>query len=97
MDEKGYEFYRQEGKGFRSLRVDCDGTGLRISGQDLGEYVRQFFGKDEYEFWVDVPREAVADLAMALIRHHYAGREKAVDEIRDLCEKYGVEHKFQTW
>ena len=97
MGTKGFEFYRDEGPEFRSLRVDYDGTHLRISGQDMGKSVEDWFGKYDHEFWIDVPNDAVVDLAIALVRHHYADRAHAVTEIKEICQKFGVDHKFQIW
>ena len=97
MAAKGYEIYRQDGENFRSLRVDRQDDCLRISGLDMGKSVEEAFGKSDYEFWVDVPLNAMTDLAIALIRHHYSGRAGAVSEIRKVCEEFGVENTFQTW
>ena len=97
MAAREFEIYREEGENFRSLVVENCDTHLRVSGQDMGKLVEETFGKSDYEFWVDVPHNAVLDLAIALIRHHYSGRAGAVNEIRKICEAFGVDHKFQTW
>ena len=92
------EIYRQEGDEFRSVRltVGPDGS-VRLDAQDMGKFVQQIWGDDDYEFWVDVPARAINKLAFALLRERYAGRGGAVDEFRAFCEKEGIEHEWDSW
>lgn len=97
MGAKNFEIYREEGENFRSLMVETCDTYLRVSGQDMGKLVKEILGASEYEFWATVPQDAVLDLAIALIRHHYSGRADAVNEIQKICESFGVDHKSEAW
>jgi hypothetical protein len=92
------EIYREEGAEFRSvcLSVSADGP-VRLSAQDMGKLTEEFWGDDDYEFWVDVPAIALPKLVLALIREKYSTRSDAVDEFRAFCEKEGIEHKWGSW
>jgi hypothetical protein len=82
-EEESYhaELYLQEGAQFRSVRVSVRADGsIRLDAQDMGEYVEQVWGDDDYEFWVDVPSTAIRKLVFALLRDRYIGRRDAVDE-----------------
>jgi hypothetical protein len=92
------ELYLREGAQFRSVRVTVGTDGsIRLDAQDMGEYVEQVWGDDDYEFWVDVPSMAIRKLVFALLRDRYIGRRDAVDEFRAFCEKVGIEHKWVSW
>lgn len=92
------ELYRRDGEEYRSVRVTWykDGS-LSVHGHDMGPIVEKVWGDSDYEYWTRIPPEAFAKLAFALIRRHYMGRERAVEEIRDLCAEADVPHKFDTW
>jgi hypothetical protein len=90
------ELFRQAGAAFRSIRlhVQPDGS-VKIEAQDLGESARGCEG--EYEFWVDVPAEAIRKLVFSLLREKYSGRSGAVDEFNTFCKKEEVEGKWGCW
>ena len=92
------EIFRQEGDSFRSVRlcVNADGS-VRLDAQDMGKQVEEVWGDSDYEFWVDVPAEALGKLAFALLREKYAGRSRAVDEFRAFCEREDIEHKWGSY
>jgi len=96
--ESSFEIARQEGSDFRSVLVELhvDGS-LRVSGQDLGPGTRLVSDDGEYEFWVDVAREAVQKLAAVLIRDRFQGDLDAVSKFEDVCIASGVPHRFWTW
>ncbi len=88
------ELFRREGDPFRSVRlsVDADGS-VRLNAQDMGKAVREVWGDNDYEFWVDVPASALRKLVFALLHEKYAGRERAVDEFGEFCKQKGIEHE----
>jgi hypothetical protein len=99
MTEKySEEIYRQEGGEFRSIRltVNVDGS-VKLDAQDIGATVKSLWAADDYEFWVDVPANALHKLVFALIREKYSGKNKAVDEFKAFCEKEAIEHKWDNW
>ena len=92
------ELFLREGTHFRSIRVTLETDGvLHVDGQDMGPLVEEIWGDSDHEYWTRIAPEALGRLAFALIRRHYAGREHAVEEIRELCVEAGVPHKFDTW
>ena len=78
------------------LQLQADG-GVRLHAYDRGATARLTFGRDEYEFWVTVPPEAVARLAFELLRDKFTGRTQAVTEFRDFCKSREIVNKFDTW
>jgi hypothetical protein len=97
-DTYSAELYRQEGTGFRSVRltVKPDGSVL-MDAQDMGKSVDEIWGDSDYEFWVDVPASAIRKLVFALLRDRYAGRPGAVDELNAFCEKEAIERTWDSW
>ena len=78
------------------LQLQADGA-VRLHAYDKGATARLTFDRDEYEFWVTVPPEAVARLAFELMRDKYAGSLQAVTEFRDFCKSREIVNTFDTW
>src|SRR5262245_18174977 len=78
------------------LQLQADG-GVRIHAFDRGATAKLTFDRDEYEFWVTVPAEAIARLAFELLRDRFTGRLQAVTEFRDFCKSREIINKFDTW
>ena len=78
------------------LQLQADG-GVRLHAYDRGATAKLTFGRDEYEFWVTVPPEAVARLAFELLRDKFVGRLQAVTEFRDYCKSREIVNTFDTW
>jgi hypothetical protein len=72
-------------------------NGVELGALDAGPLVQQTWGRDYYEFWVDVPADEIHNLLFALLRERYAGRNDAVDEFRTFCEKEGIKHEWGSW
>ena len=92
------ELYRQEGDPFRSVRlsVNADGS-VRLDAQDMGKHVKEVWGDDDYEFWIDVPATALRKLVFVLLSEKYVGRSGAIDEFRAFCKKAEIEHEWDSW
>jgi len=92
------EIYRQDGENFRSIMLTLEPSGtIMVDTQDMGPLVQQVFGDSDYEFWIRVPPEAVGRLAFALLKKLYAGRDRAVDEVRDFCADEGILYEGGSW
>jgi hypothetical protein len=98
MEAISIQISRQEGEESRyvNLSIQADGS-LRLHASDVGPTVKGFWNCDEYEFWVDVPPEALRKLLAALLREKYLGRRDAVDEFRTFCEKETIAHEWDSW
>jgi hypothetical protein len=92
------ELARVEGSESRTvhLQLQADGA-IRLHAYDRGATAKLTFNRDEYEFWVTVPVEAVARLAFELLRDKFAGRLQAVTEFRDFCKSREIVNAFDTW
>ena len=83
-----------DGEEYRSVALTLgDDGGLQLSAHDMGPNVERFWGDDDYEFWVEIKPHAMRQLAFALLRDRYAGREHSVDELREFCEQNAIEHQ----
>ena len=91
------EIARKDGVEFRSvrLRLEDDG-GIKMDAQDIGPTVTEFWGHDDYEFWVRVPPASASKLALELLRQKFSGQLGAVDAFRAWCKAHGVEHEFEA-
>jgi hypothetical protein len=98
MADQVTEIARQEGAEFRSVRLAVEDDGaIKMDAQDIGPTVTQFWGDDEYEFWVRVPPTSVSKLAFELLREKFSGQLGAVDAFRDWCKAHGVQCEFDSW
>ena len=92
------ELARQEGAEFRSVRLALDDDGaIKMDAQDMGPTVTQFWGDEDYEFWVRVPPGSLPKLAFELLREKFSGQLGAVDAFRDWCTAHGIQHEFDSW
>ena len=97
-DTTSVELARESGTEYRSVRLRITGDGgIRLDAHDMGPTVVQVFDHDDYEFAVEVPAAAVAQLAFELLRDRFSGDIRAVDELRRLCEERGIAFRFETW
>ena len=92
------ELFRQEGDQFRAVDLTVNAGGsVKLYAQDMGVDVKEIWGDDEYEFWVDVPARELHKLVFALLREKYSGRSQAVTEFKEFCGKEEIKHEFQSW
>ena len=91
------ELYRYDGENFRSVRVREEADAIVVGTQGMGPTTREVWGATDYEFWTSVPQSAWGSLAVALIREFLTDDPKATDRLRDICQRYGVEHTWDRW
>ena len=87
------------------VRADyCNGK-LTISGQDLGEVVESAWGDSDYEYWYSFDKAETAKLITAIwgeddfpaaLLREFSG-EGGCRALRALCEKNGIEFRFDSW
>lgn len=92
-----HELYRNEGKHFRSVRVQVDDEKFTIETQDMGPTTEQFWGDSDYEFWTTVAREEWGNLLMALAKEFLANEPKATDRLADICRRHDVKCTWASW
>ncbi len=97
--EKNMEIYREDGKNFRSIRSDFKDDGrLVISGHDMGPITEEFWGKDEYEYFMIIPKESVELFTLNLLKHVF-NNDKRVNwtDVRNILEKNNIDYHFDYW
>ncbi len=87
---------RGETSRFIDAKIDEHGD-LIVSGQDVGKAPREWWGDDDYEFWVTVKSEHKDKVILALIEKLYSGNFRAVDEFRDFLQSKGIPFGWMTW
>lgn len=98
MTEKSALLFKEDGDESRIVSLSCQDDGsIRLYTSDVGPTAERFWGSDEYEFWVTIAPDSIADLAFALLKERFSGKSKAVDELREFCERNGVKHSFDQW
>jgi hypothetical protein len=89
-----------ESIGKTSIYIDAEirGNGdLQLSGQDVGEGPRKFFGDSDYEYSLTVSKEHKDDLLLLLIEKLYGGSSSAVSKFRGLLESKGIPCEFHSY
>lgn len=88
------------GTRFLGAELTPDGS-LRISGQDIGAGVEQFFGYDEYEWEWTIYPDGVGKLADALGTDDILGglRKRFADDAAAGLEAFLAEHgvQWESW
>ncbi len=82
-----------------SVRLDVlvDGSGnLVMEGEDIGPKVRRFLGKDEYEFWVTVPKRHKDLLLLHLVKEAFGEGAISSDFMKWLDEKK-IPYQFHSY
>ena len=79
---------------------------LTVSGQDLGEPCKRFWGSDEYEYWYIFDEENTEKLLFLLskegtdpveqLQKHFNGMT-ACRSLRTFCEAEGIAFQFSNW
>ena len=92
------QLYECEGE--TSVFIDAeiaDSGDLLMSGQDVGEAPKEFWGDADYEYWVQVSAEHKDRLLLALVEKVYRGNPRAVSEFRAFLKEKGIPSTFQSW
>ena len=96
--ERSIELAGRSGTEHRSVRLSVRNNGsIRMDAHDMGALVKEMFDRDDYEYAVEVPADAIAELAFALLRERFAGDVSAVDALRAFCAAHAIAHRFDTW
>ena len=79
-----------------SLTLRDDGS-IQMYTSDDSQLALKIWGKEDYEFWVTVPPDAVPKLAFEMLQAHFAGRVGATDELKTFCKTNDIECKWDCW
>ena len=95
---KHVELYEQKGDLRISIDAAIDDKGnFLVSGQELGESVRKFWGDDDYEYWLFVSKENKDRLLLALIKRLYAGNANAVGDLCKWLRENDIPYVFDSY
>lgn len=92
------KLYESRGKTSIFINAEIKQNGdLQLSGQDVGEAPKEYWGDSDYEYWLTVPGEHKDDVLLLLIERLYRGNASVVSEFRELLESSGIPCEFNSW
>jgi hypothetical protein len=95
---KRLRLYEERGETSRFIDTEIgEGGDLLVLSQDVGKSPREWWGDEDYEFWVTVPSERKDDVLLALMGRLYGGSSSAVGDFREFPESRGISFEFATW
>lgn len=95
---KRVELCNQKGDPWITIQAEIDNKGnLLLSGQDLGQSVRDVWGDDDYEYWLLVSKEHKDRLLLALIKRLYAENTRVVSELGDWLRENDIPYVFDSY
>ena len=92
------KLYESRGKTsiFIDAKIEKSGD-LLLSGQDVGEAPKEYWGDSDYEYWLTVPKEHKDDVLLLLLEKLYGGNSSVISELRELLESNGIPCKFNSY
>ena len=81
------------------LDAQINETGdLVLEGYDIGGIVENFWGNDDYEYWLTVAGEFKDSLLLLLIKDAFdSGHFENSSGFREWLDKKGVPNDFSSW
>ena len=65
---------------------------------DLGEGVKEFWGTDEYEYFMMIHQKDVAKFVLCCLWKGFTFEERlSVSELRKLCDEYDINYETDNW
>ncbi len=96
MNESNSRLRLYEKRGETSIFIDVeidDNGNVFMSGQDVGEAPKKFWGDSDYEYWTIVKQEQKDLLLLSLIKDKFGGNAKAVSNFNDYLTKEGIPYE----
>jgi len=88
---------RDDGKNIRDIRLLLNEDGsIEINTCDSGEAPEQFFGHEDYEWWVKIAQENISRLAAALLKEKFGERFDTSDAFKTFYTTAGVAKENKT-
>ena len=97
--EKTMEIFRDDGTNFTSIRANFNNDGaLSIDGQDMGPLVEQFWGDDDYEYFLSIPKKSVETFLLHFMKLAFNKDKKVTfTDCKDILEANKIVHGFDWW
>ena len=82
-----------------NVHCDWDDQGnLHFCEHDLGDGVKEFWGTDEYEYFMMIHQKDVAKFVLCSFWKGFTFEERfTVKELRELCDEYEIEYSTDNW
>jgi hypothetical protein len=82
-----------------NVHVDWDDKeNLHFTEHDLGEGVKGFWGRDEYEYFFTVDANHVPKFVLCALWRGFTFEERmSVADLRNLCDTYEIKYQTDSW
>ena len=87
-------------EGPTSVHIEAEITDrgdLLLSGQDVGDAPREFFGDADYEYWLRIEARNKDRLLLALLGKLYSGDPSLISQFREYLESKGIPAEFNCF
>ena len=93
------EIYRNDGLEFTSIISEFNPDGmLTISGHDMGPLVELFWGDEDYEYDLFIPKESVERFLLNFMRFAFNNeKEVTFSDCKNILEENEIDHLFNHW
>ena len=93
------EINNPNGKINHNVHCDWDDQGnLHFCEHDLGDGVKEFWGTDEYEYFMMIHQKDVAKFILCSFWKGFTFEERfTVKDLRALCDEYDIEYSTDFW
>ena len=92
------EIFRQEAPNFRSVYLYVEDNGdVKLSAQDMGQWVDEVWYDSDYEHWVTVQGIGAKTLLFTLLRDKFQSSANAVTDFKAFCVANDIVHEFDCW
>ena len=67
-------------------------------GQDMGPLVEQFWGDDDYEYFLSIPKKSIEMFLLHLMKLAFNTEKKITfGDCKEILEVNKIEHAFNWW
>ena len=82
-----------------NVHADWDDKGnLHFTEHDLGEGVKGFWGRDEYEYFFTIDANDVPKFILCALWRGFTFEERmSVADLRNLCDTYDIKYQTDSW
>ena len=79
---------------------------LKISGQDLGNAPKEFFGSGEFEYWYNFDEKNTERLIVLLTQKEHDFKEQLLEKfgglegckrLKEFCKENDIQYRYMSW
>lgn len=80
-----------------SASFDDDGN-LNFDEHDMGEGVKEFWGRDEYEYFFSIPQKEVARFVIgSFLTSFNLDKKVTVGDLKTMCDELKIKYQTNYW